>query len=425
DYCLFLINRFRDELAHRNNPRQSVRFAVKNVSEVITSSAGTVMAGFLAMATAQLGLFNTTGPTLAIGVVIGLLAGLTLTPAMLGLLGQWAFWPGKARHRQTGALYRRTSQWVSTRPLLTIGFIILIMTPFAIYGSGQQASYDTLADLPQEIASVEGFRLMETHLGAGNLQPLTIVTELESENASVEQVTQALQQVRGVAVVRSASQPFGIPQEMNEMLAATYLNPETGAARFEVVLQDNPYSLEAMDTTLRLRETLKRIPGQDAIVGATSIQADLRDILAEDMQQTMLLVLVGIFLVLLLMLRSVVAPLYLIGTILLSYGTTLGITRLVSDVLWGTDDLTWWVPFFMFVFLVALGIDYSIFLFGRIKEEVSRYGIQEGIHHAVEATGSVITSAGIIVAGTFGAMIGGDIMGLAQIGFAVSVGILI
>ncbi len=430
DYCLFLINRFRDELAQRGSPRQSVRFAVKNVSEVISSSAGTVMAGFLAMATAQLGLFNTTGPTLVIGVVVGLLAGLTLTPAMLGLLGQRAFWPGKARQRQTGALYRRTSQLVSTRPLLTIGVIVLIMSPFALYGSGQQASYDTLADLPEEIASVEGFRLMEEHLGAGNLQPLTIVTELGTENltAEVEQVTQMLQAVDGVAAVRSASQPLGFPQEMNDTLAAMsamYLNPETGAARFEVVLEDNPYSLDAMAATQRIRDQLNDVPGQDAVVGSTAIQTDLRDTLAEDMRRTITLVLVGIFIVLLLMLRSVVAPMYLIGTILLSYGTTLGITRLVSEVLWGTDQLTWWVPFFMFVFLVALGIDYSIFLFGRIKEEVSRHGIQEGIHHAVEATGSVITSAGIIVAGTFGAMMGGEILGLAQIGFAVSVGILI
>ena len=143
------------------------------------------------------------------------------------------------------------------------------------------------------------------------------------------------------------------------------------------------------------------------------------------MTLTVALVLIGIFIVLTIMLRSLVAPTYLIGTILLSYTTTLGITRLVSDVLWGTDQLTWWVPFFMFVFLVALGIDYSIFLFGRIKEEVRTHGIHDGIHQAVQATGSIITSAGIIVAGTFGAMMTGSILGLGQIGFAVSVGILI
>ncbi len=430
DYCLFLINRFRDELAHNSDSRKSVRLAVKNVSEVISSSAGTVMAGFLAMTTAQLGLFNTTGPTLAIGVAVGLLAGLTLTPAFLGLLGQRAFWPGKATVRQTGALYRRTSQLVSSQPVLTIGVIVLIMLPFAVYGSGQQASYDTLADLPEDIDSVVGFRLLEDHLGAGNLQPLTAVTELD-ENTDVASVTRDLQGIEGVALVRSATQPLGMPADSPEMeqslagLAASYVNPETNAARFEIVLVDNPFSLEAMDTTERIRETLSDIPGEDGVIGTTAVQADLRDTLAEDMQMTIILVLVGIFIVLLLMLRSVVAPLYLIGTILLSYGTTMGITRLASDALWGTSNLTWWVPFFMFVFLVALGIDYSIFLFGRIKEEVGKHGIQEGIHHAVEATGSVITSAGIIVAGTFGAMMGGSILGLAQIGFAVSIGILI
>ena len=532
DYCLFLISRFREELASNKDTREATRSTVKQVGESITSSAGTVITGFLAMATARLGLFNTTGPALAIGIVISLLAGLTLTPAILSLLGQWSFFPAKAAHRDTGTLYKRTSQFASSRPLLTILIIVAIMTPFAVYGSQVAVNYDSLADMPEETNSVAGFRVLEEHLGAGELQPLTAVSMLNQETllADTDALTAELSAVEGVAAVRSATQPLGAahqgtagmtrlpnqlaalggmlsnpavdvtPEEMqiglamladmpayleligtyapeladNEHYAAaveaggtvgvaepllalsqdappvhvplselpagiytvfggdamagligSYLNPETGAARFEIVLEDNPFSLPAMDTVLRLRDMLKTVPGEDGISGTTATNTDLRDLQAKDMRQTIAFVLIGIFLVLLVMLRSIVAPMYLIGTILLSYGTTIGITRLASEAFWGTDKLTWWVPFFMFVFLVALGIDYSIFLFGRIKEEVTVRGAREGIHHAVAATGSIITSAGVIVAATFAGLMAGDILGLSQIGFAVSLGILI
>jgi RND superfamily putative drug exporter len=539
DYCLFLISRFREEMADRDDSRESVRRTVRRVGESISSSAGTVVVGFMAMTMAQLGLFNTTGPTLAIGIVVSLLAGLTLTPALLGLLGRRAFWPARAQHRNAGAFYRRTSQLVAERPLLTVIVIALLMSPFAYWGSRMQVTYDFLADLPDDTESVEGFRVLETHIGAGEMQPLTAVSVFEGDLlADVDAMTQRLQAVDGVATVRSATQPLGADNaqtagitridrqlgalaailtpaegaaaqptpeqaammdaffadlpayltlvaerapalaqsdEYASVMAAlagigegtasaadlanalgalaqvgtdqhldlaqlpagvaalfggeqaaafvdSFLNTQTNAARFEIVLADAPYSATAMDTVDHLKGVLS---GQGAVYGSTAVNADIRDYLHTDQRNTIALVLAGIFIILMLMLRSIVAPVYLISTILLSYGTTLGITRLASSVLWGTDELTWWVPFFMFVFLVALGIDYSIFLFGRIKEEVGRRGIHDGIHDAVQSTGSIITSAGIIVAGTFGAMMAGSILGLAQIGFAVSVGILI
>ncbi len=133
----------------------------------------------------------------------------------------------------------------------------------------------------------------------------------------------------------------------------------------------------------------------------------------------------GIFIVLLLMLRSLIAPVYLIATVVLSFTCTLGLTNLFFSTFFGVDKLSWMLPLFMFVFLVALGIDYSIFLFGRIKEEVGNHGVREGVHVAVAATGSIITSAAIILAGTFAGMMAGELMLLAQLGFAVSVGVLI
>lgn len=542
DYCLFLISRFREEMANGNETRPAVRSTVHRVGESISSSAGTTATGFLALSMAQLGLFNTTGPTLAIGVVVSLIAGLTLTPAFLGLLGQRTFWPGQAKQRSSGAFYRRTSQLVSSRPLLTIIVIILIMGPFALYGINYERNFDFLVDMPDDSESVEGFRILEEHIGAGELQPMSAVAVLTSEDTLSEAsaITHDLEGIDGVASVRTINQPFGanhptanlirvdtqlmalasvlapaedsgaeltdeqiafmqdlmqdIPvylttlAEINPALAetevydtilrelsvensaeintsliathlmtlserathdyllvsdlpptiqqifggeatagllASYVNPNTNALRFEIVFTKAPYSPASLDAVADVNDVLSRYADDYGVAGTSASNADLREIMGEDTQLTFTLVLVGIFIVLLVMLRSVVAPIYLIGTIILSYTATLGITRLASSVLWGTDKLTWWVPFFMFVFLVALGIDYSIFLFGRIKEEVRRVGIEDGIHNAVQSTGSIITSAGIIVAGTFGAMMTGEILGLAQIGFAVSVGILI
>ena len=156
------------------------------------------------------------------------------------------------------------------------------------------------------------------------------------------------------------------------------------------------------------------------------MMADLRDTLDSDMVLTTGIVSLGIFIVLLLMLRSVVAPLYLIASVGLSYAFTLGITDLVFRVVFGIEDgLTFVIPIFSFVFLVALGVDYSIFLIGRVKEEIGYQGVNEGIHRAVVATGPIITSAGIILAGTFAAMMFGEITTLAQLGFSVAVGVLI
>jgi RND superfamily putative drug exporter len=177
-----------------------------------------------------------------------------------------------------------------------------------------------------------------------------------------------------------------------------------------------------------MRDLLKQYdgPNGDAVVsGGTAIVTDIRHTMDRDLLRAIGFVLLGIFIVLLIMLRSVVAPLYLIGTVLLSFTCTLGLTSLFFRLVFDVEQITWWVPFFMFVFLVALGVDYSIFLFGRVKEEVGRHGVREGVHIAVARTGAIITSAGMILSGTFAAMMTGEIRGLAEIGFAVFIGVLI
>jgi len=547
DYCLFLISRFREELADYHNVRRATAETVGRVGETITSSAGTIFVGFMAMVFAEMGVFNTSGPALAIGIVLSLLAGLTFVPALLATLGERAFWPRPAMHRATGRFYGATSQFVSARPLVTVIVICAILLPLAVYGVKQRASYDLLGDLPSHKDSVVGYRLMQDTLGAGAVMPLTIVVtgrdpqtvaadivrltgELaildgvedvrgmdtplglaDREYAGLLRVDQQLRMAQGMmaglqdagsvdvqealaaleavqdyldllaerfpevaddpnlATLRdllanplqlmarqdelgaaldglatrfeSVEEPYLLPLGLANLLselpgdggdvlgqlAATYLANEGAAFKLDVVVSSDADSYEAMDTVTTIRSVLKGYQGDgDAVVsGGWAINADIRDTMNRDLIRAIGFVLLGIFIVLLIMLRSVIAPLYLIATVVFSFTFTVGLTNVVMRAWLGVEGLTWYVPFFIFVMLVGLGVDYSIFLIGRVKEEIGYHGIREGVHVAVAATGAIITSAGVILAGTFAAMISGEIKGLVELGFAVAVGILI
>jgi uncharacterized membrane protein YdfJ with MMPL/SSD domain len=202
-----------------------------------------------------------------------------------------------------------------------------------------------------------------------------------------------------------------------------YVSVDGEAARVQVVLSDEPFSNTAIDTVTRMRTTVEKVD-HGYVSGGTAVLYDLRDTMVRDTRLIMILVLSGIAVVLLLLLRSVVAPLYLILTILLSYASTLGITRLLFEGLLHTN-LTWFVPFFIFVMVMSLGMDYNIFLMGRVKEETANNGTRLGVQRAMERTGGIITSAGIIMAGTFSAMLSSSLVGLVQLAFAITVGVLL
>jgi RND superfamily putative drug exporter len=565
DYCLFLISRFREEMTGASSSGPAVKTTVRAVGETIASSAGTVIVGVATMAFAELGLYNTSGPSIAIGVAIALVAGLTLTPALLSLLGHHAFWPRRAhRLKDAGAWYAWAGKVVK-RPLLAFLVPVVILVPLAVYGNGLARDFDLLGDLPDDNEARAGFEALATHFGAGEMQPLNVVVvdgagydtpeglartealhralagldhvstvrsfagSLQDDGfrrvarkfavwargvrdgiAQIElplsssvtgggdgaasggtaatleaaaeqlmgvytylvelaasypevlqdpgyvQATGALGQlaalgqtddaiVKALAQLRSlaggletlqgsfSSRPDAIllPRlylESNEGLRAlrnAYFSADGTAARLQVVLDTGPYSAEAVGTVETMRRILSDGGYNGVVEGNSAVLLDLRDASDRDMIRTIIFALGGIFVVLLLLLRALVAPVYLILTILLSYGATLGVMRLLFVDLMGTEGVTWWVPLFMFVMLVALGMDYNIFLIGRVKEEVAAHGTRAGTRQALARTGGIITSAGIIMAGTFASMISGRILGLLQIGFAVAFGVLL
>ena len=549
DYCLFLISRFREEVADNSNIHDATSTTIEKVGETITSSAGTIFVGFMAMILAEFGLFNTSGPALALGIIIALLASLTLVPAILSALGNKVFWPGKASHRDSGRLYAITSNIVSKHPLLVVIVVIGLMLPLSIYSLNAPLNYSTLSDLPAENGAKQGYDLLGSSLGPGNLSPLTITATNRDEttmSAEIVQLESDLLALDGIADVMSLNNPLGQNGDVTNVLRvdgqlrliATMLSSAMGggetpdlqsaatlfqglqayldnlavqfpevdddpsllavqeifsgiptfiqrsdeaspalealATRFEsvespyinlsqlaallpedsdmagselvtqlmsrhlsedglsyrmsVILAEDPNSAAALDTVLAIRELLEGYQnnGEAVVTGQPVMITDLRDTLNSDLILTIGVVSLGIFIVLLLMLRSVIAPIYLIATVGLSYTFTLGITDIVFRVLFGSGEgLSFIIPVFSFVFLVALGVDYSIFLIGRVKEEIAHRGILDGVHEAVIATGPIITSAGIILAGTFASMILGNLTALAQLGFSVAVGVLI
>lgn len=568
DYCLFLISRFREEIVTSPRTDLAVQETVRTVGETIASSAGTVVVGLSTMALAELGLFNTTGPSVAIGVVVALLAGLTFTPALLSLLGRRAFWPRRVRE-DGSRFWTAWARTITNHPRVALVVTLAFLLPLALYGRGLTNDFDLLQDLPADANARQGFDVLAEHLGPGTMQPLTVVVQgdtdyassagltrvselhtrlaalpgvsaVRSLTASLEErgtlsveaqltdqaagVREATAQLRSVAAAAVVNSLFGgagpaldpaimadaqkqllelfsylnqlgreVPRAEEdpahaEALAAlnsvsttaqsastptlqvftaivadleraatalerlrdafttedalmlpdtyvatneglrslrdAYISGDEGSARLQLVLDAGPYTPEAMAAVDEIRELLA-VEGPGFVEGSSAIVADLRDGSRRDMVRAVVFVLLGVFLVLVLLLRALVAPLYLILTILISYGATLGIVRLVFGGILGVTGVTWWVPIFMFVMLVALGMDYNIFLMGRVKEEVARNTDRAGIRIAVSRTGGIITSAGIMMAGTFAAMMSASILGLVQVGFAVAVGVLL
>ncbi|MCL5256700.1 MAG: efflux RND transporter permease subunit [Chloroflexi bacterium] len=453
DYCLFLISRYREELAAGNSPRQATARTMGVIGEAISSSAATVIAGLGAMAFAVFGLFNSLGPSIAIGVFVTLLAALTLIPALMAALRERMFWP--LRPSQGGSSGRfspwpRISGLVVRFPaqVLVIGFVVLVGLSLGF--TGLVRDYDLLAGLPKDSDSIAGMDAMTAHFGSGSTLPVTIIVDKGQQIfpslRDIYKLTGALQGTAGVSEVKSPMAPDGellaatvlqaTPQQLsvtNPPMAqaiGSYLSKDYTEARIDVALQAEPYSNQALDFLPTLKDKVENaLQGtslQDAKVyygGATAITADLRDITNVDTVRVTAIVLAAIFIILALLLRSMVAPVYLVLTIVLSYLATLGVVTLVIQGLQGETGIDWSLPFIVFIMLFALGEDYNIFLMSRVKEEVGHRGDGEGIRRAVERTGGIITSCGIIMIGTFGILLLSPVRTTAQTGLAIAIGI--
>ncbi|NGO78625.1 MMPL family transporter [Streptomyces sp. YC504] len=414
DYALLLVARYREELHRHDDRHEAMALALHRAGPAVLASGATVMLGMLVLLFADMNSTSGLGPVAAIGVAVALLAMLTLFPALLVIFGRWIFWPviphyDTAEPTETG-LWARIGRRIAVRPRAIWAATAVLLAAFSLGLMQLRAeglsNADAFTDTP---SSIVGQRVLEEHFAAGSGDPLYIVAFAEQGEA----VGRAIAETDGV-VAQSVRPAPGAKAE------------HEGRILLEATMDSPSDSPEAKDTVERVREAVHAVPDADAKVGGnTAALLDMDEATTHDNILIIPLVLLVVFLVLIVLLRALIAPLILIATVVLSFAAALGISALAFRYLFDYAGETTDFPLFVFVFLVALGIDYNIFLTTRIREEALRKGTRAGVLTGLSATGAVITSAGLVLAGTFAALATLPMVAFAEIGFAVALGVLL
>jgi RND superfamily putative drug exporter len=481
DYCLFLIARYSEELGQGSPRAAALRESIIRVGGALVASAGTVIVGLAMLYFSSFAKVRFTGPTIAISLTVALAAALTLAPALLSILGPAIFWPFRAPQKDSGAtdvadddddgqgrrFWFRAADLVVTYPGAILGTCLLVLAPLAFVGARTPSSHNQLADLDPDRRSVIGANMIKRYFAVGELSPAVVLVNnprldfnSETGRAMLTKVSERLVQLDNVAEVRCLTRPLGKPVRPDaqrtflRQFTDRALKPATDAryvstmakelsnrnhiSRLDVVFKTDPFSTASVQSLDRLNLAIRDLAaaGQPlegttriGITGATASVHDLRLVTASDERRMYVLVTLGVYAILVALLRRPGISLYLIATVVLGYLASLGLTDLVFRGLhrapapW--NGLDWTVGFFLFVILVAVGEDYNIFLMSRVVEEERSHGTVDGTRRAVARTGGIISSCGLIMAGTFGSMLTGNLTSLRQLGFALSVGVLL
>jgi putative drug exporter of the RND superfamily len=489
DYALLIVARYREELHHRLDRHEAMAAAMRSAGPAVLASAATVIAALFCLTIAKVNGTSGMGPIVAMGVACAALSMLTLLPALLTIFGRRAFWPfvphstewlapegvqaGRMRRRiadgprvpallivvgaslivllllpivilnsllhkatrgfipslivgpldryifkpyelrrfrhehladETHGFWKRVGDWVAKQPrrvaVGSIAVLLVCCAGFTFFSTDLTTndSYRT------EVESVEGQEILSRHFPAGSSAPVDIVVPGEQDVPAVRRA------VAGVGGVEGVSGP--VAEGDRGVLVQGVLEPE-------------PYSTEAFDLIDPIRDAAHRAAEGTLVGGASAVEFDVREAAAWDSAVIPPIVLVVVFLILVVLLRAVVAPLILIGTVILSFLAALGVGYFAFDVFFDFPGSDPSLPLFAFVFLVALGVDYNIFLMARAREETLTHGTRAGMLRALAVTGGVITSAGIVLAGTFSVLAVLPLVFLTEIGFVVAFGVLL
>jgi len=495
DYCLFLISRYREELAEGRPIGSAVERSLGQVGHALAASAGTVIFGLGLMGTAEFVKIRSGGPAIALSLTVAFLASITLTPALLRLAGRWAFWPGKVPGRGYGrfhdllashgieagersGFWEKASRVISQRPGLWWMGAFLVLAPFAVLGCMTKASYRATAELRSSSPSIQGLQAIQRHFPAGEAGPITVFLESERDfntpegKKVVEHLSKGFLQLEHVQEVRALTRPLGQPleesasksatgngsfltnglaslkggidQQIRKMSAQQYAavieptedKPRRHVTRLEVVLDTDPFDprsipvlgkIQAWLATELPNDTASFAPVRAETYGITVGADDLARVTEGDRLRINLLVLLAVLAILLALVRDLPLACYLLASVLFSYLATLGATMLLAH--WGFGrpfgEVDWRVPLFLFVILVAVGEDYNILLICRMVQERKRKSPVEAMRRALAATGSTITSCGLIMAGTFATLVFAGLNTMVQIGFALAFGVIV
>ncbi|WP_329407864.1 MMPL family transporter [Streptomyces sp. NBC_00704] len=414
DYALLLVARYREELRRHEDRHEAMARALHRAGPAVLASGATVVLSMLVLTVAEMNSTAGLGPVAAIGVAVALLAMTTLFPALLVILGRWIFWPviphsGSADPTGRGA-WARAGRGMARRPRMIWAVTTLVLAVCSLGLIQLRAEGISNADaFTGKPDSITGQEVSERYFPAGSGDPLVIV----ADQSRARQARRAVAATDGVVPTSLAVPPGTRPVHDGKVL-------------FEATTTAPSDSEAAKRTVERVRDAVHAVPGADALVGGgTAALLDMDAATTHDNLVIIPLVLAVVLLILCGLLRALVAPLLLVGTVILSFAAALGLSALafrhVFDYAGESTDF----PLFVFVFLVALGIDYNIFLTTRIREEAAHQGTREGVVTGLAATGAVITSAGLVLAGTFAALGTLPMVAFAEIGFAVALGVLL
>lgn len=431
DYCLFLISRFRQLLKHEPDKGKALRAALSDASGAVAMSGITVVIALLTLLLAEYGAFRRFAAPFSIAIFIMSIASLTLVPALLAVIGRASFWPfvprtqqmreeraakrGKPKPAPEAPPRNFTGKIVVKRPGLIAVLSVVFLAVLAVTASQIKFTYDILSSFPSTMESREGYALIGSQFSEGELAPVKVIVDTGGKETGVAQ------KLADLPYVSRVSEPVQGQQ-----------NPQIVA--YDVELALNPYALEALNKIPDLRDTAHAAlaASGDAnaadhvwVAGQTADQYDTKETGERDTRLILPVIIALIALLLLLYLRSVVATAYLVGTVILSYISALGLGWLVIHYLFGADAIQGSIPLYSFVFLVALGEDYNIFMISSIWRKRKEMPLKDAIREGVGETGGVIASAGLILAGTFAVLGTLPIQVLVQFGVITAIGVLL
>jgi len=421
DYALLLIARYREELHHHESRYDAMKVSLRGVFEPILASGSTVIAGLLVLLLSDLSGNRGLGPVGAIGVAVSMITVLTFLPALLVVFGRWIFWPKIPKFddvdEQLSGTWAKIGNAVERNPKRIWISTALLLVIFAGFSFTLKA--DGLANteaFTKRTDSVIGLEKLGEHFPSGEGSPVEIVVKQND----VDRATTALLTVDNVAFVEPVVAGQKIPGAPTPPIKVV-----DGQVLLNATLKVAPDSVEARNTIPLIRDAVHAIDKDILVGGGTAVQFDTDVASRHDNRVIIPVVLIIIGIILGLLLRSILAAALLLLTVVLSFMATLGVCQLVFENVFGFKGADASFPLFTFIFLVALGIDYNIFLMTRVREESLKIGTRKGVIKGLTVTGGVITSAGIVLAATFAVLGVLPLVFLAQLGFAVAFGVLL
>ena len=422
DYCLLLVSRYREELRRHADKHEAMEVALRRVGPAILASGMTVALALLVLLVARAGDVRSLGPVAAIGITCAFVAGLTLLPALLTVYGRRGFWP-RARvvaYDPAQVVEERPGVWgriggaVVRKPVPALIATVVLVGAGAFGLMAYKEDFSTTNAFKKDTESVDGFKAISRAFPKGTLSPTVVLVRRPNSGVLPTDIAAVRRRLATAPDVAAVS-------------PRVVFSRDGHAASVDVILKTDPFRAQALDVIPVLRDRVESAaPGAEVLVGGgTATNFDYKQATTRDMKLIVPIALAVIAVILGILLSAVVAPIVLIATVILSFLGTLGLSVLFIRYVVGDPGLNSALPTYAFIFLVALGTDYTIFLMSRVREEARTHGTREGVLRALNATGAVITSAGIILAGTFAVLLTLPVTFVFNIGFIVALGILL